>query len=244
MTLEESQLIPIEYRFKLDSTEIEALDLMRTYEKMRRVYCCDPSYMLFSRKTDPRQSRFFESFKKLVLESESEKSLIPHPKLFIKAQFEILKSEYRTDNIYCPPQYLFSKHAWKRYRRYIDQLCMNKNIKVNSKKQTRSNKINIIRDLRETHTFIEKFSLNNFGEQEVDYKKIFEDSRIWLCILQKTISPYFLAISKTFSETNLPNEIREEIPKDFDIYRKEVLSDQEIIDIAKKLFKDEINEST
>lgn len=243
MTLEESRLAPIEYKFKLDTIEIQALNIMRTYERMRRIYCCDSSYMLFSRSKDPRTSRFFESFKKLILESESKNTKIPQPELFIKAQFEILRTEYHTNNVYCPPQYLFSKHAWKRYRRYINQLCVNENIKINNKKKTRSNKVNVIRALKSTFTFIQSFNLNNFGVKEIDYQKLFGDSRIWLCILNQTISPYFLAMSKTFSKIELPNEIRKEIPKSFDIYKKEVLSDQEIIDIALSLFDNEIIEN-
>lgn len=242
MILQTSLLAPIEYRFEFDALEINSLNLMRAYERLRRSYCEDSSYLLFSRKKDPRKSRFFKSFKKLVIESESKGTTIPYPELFIKSQFEILRTEYHTGNIYCPPQYLFSKYAWRRYRRYINQLSMNKNIKINNNKKTRSNKINVIRDLRETHSFIKSFSINNFGEQEVNYKNIFADSRIWICILNQTISPYFLSISKSFSETRLPNAIQEEIPNDFDIYKKEIMSDKEIINIAKELFKDEIDE--
>lgn len=237
-----SKLIPIEYQYKFNTIETKALDLMRTYEKMRRKYSNDPSYILFSRKNDPRESRFFESFKKLILQSEKKNTEIPHPEIFIKSQFEIIKSEYRKDEIYCPPQYLFSSYAWKRYKRYINDLRMEKNIKINNNKKTKSNKINIIRDIKETHTFIEKFCINNYGEQNIDYKKFFSDNKTWIYILNRRISPYILSVSKTFQSINIPKEITKEISNNFSIYKKEILSDQEILNIAKNLFKDEINE--
>lgn len=237
-----SSLIPIEYKFKLDAIETRTLDLMRMYEQMRRKYSNDHSYILFSRKNDPRESRFFTSFKKLILESDKINTAIPCPELFIKSQFEIIKSEYRVNDIYCPPQYLFSKYAWRRYKRYTDGLNLYKNIKINNKKQTKSNKINIIQDLKNTYLFIKSFCLNNYGESHIDYQRFFNDNRVWICILSDRVSPYFLSISKTFISTNIPKEITKEIFNNFDIYKKEVLSDQEIINTAKDLFKDEINE--
>jgi len=236
--LKNSTLAPVEYRFHFNEQEREAFGLMKYYEFLRRKICNDSSYMVCSRQKDPRESRFFKNFQDLL----NQKDIIPNPKVYITAQFEMLKMEMRGQTeIECPPSYLFSQYAWSRYKNYINGKYLEEN-------KTENDKITIeevINEMNQTHKFIKKYNLNIFGKNEFNFRKFISDPNNWIFIIHKKISPYFLAISRTFSYIDLkkaPKQFTCELPKNLDIYKSVIFNNDKLFETARNLFGDEINE--
>ncbi len=237
MDFRNNTLVPPEYRFGLNEQERKAFSLMKYYEFLRRQICHDSSYMICSRQKDPRESMFFKNFQNLL----NQKDIIPDPKVFITAQFEMMKTEMRgQEHVECPPSYLFSQYAWSRYRNYINGIFFEENKTKKSKITIRE----IIRELNLTYQFIKKYNLNRYGKDEFNFRRFISDPNNWIFIVHKKISLYFLSVSQTFNSINLkkvPKQFTCELPKNMDIYKNAILNNDRLFEIAKNLFGDEFN---
>jgi hypothetical protein len=199
--------------------------------------------MAYSRKKDPRESKAFKYFKKIIEISVKSDTLIPEPKLFIRAQFEILKlnKDLKKHEELCPPHRLLKSECWKRYKNYINQKNSDNIYKKTVIKLKNSD---IINELDNTKKFFTNFCLEYYGTTEISYDRIFsKDSKIWIWICHGFISCYFLTLSKTYMlyKINIDKELQKELPYNLDIYLDDVNSRAEVIEYARKLFGKEIN---
>jgi len=238
MDLKNSTLTPAEYRFNFNEKERQTFNLMKYYEFLRRRICSDSSYMICSRQKDPRESRFFKNFQDLL----NQKDIIPDPKIYITAQFEMMKMEMRGgEKIICPPSYLFSQYAWSRYKNYIDHMY----IENNKAKETKITPEEIIKELKNTHSFVKKYNLHMFGENVFNFGRFISDPGNWVFINHRKISYYFLSISRTFDSINLsriPEQFTCELPQNLDIYKSAIVENEQLLETARNLFGDELDE--
>lgn len=234
----------IAVQYGLDDRERETLGLIHYYEKLRRRYS-GHEYMVYSRHRDPRHSRFWPSFYKLNAISLQKETDIPDPRMFIRAQFEIVESDRLAgagEQNYCPPQYLFSRYAWRRYRKYVSNMTQEQGIEKNTDIQTPANMIKF--DLENSVRLIREYSSNVLGKPDsFDCKAFFEDPESEIWISHMAIGPHFMSVCKSAHETGKIN-LSQELVRGLDIYRKEVLSNKSLRELAKRLLGEEFHENT
>ncbi|MFW5794558.1 MAG: hypothetical protein ACOCV1_03635 [Bacillota bacterium] len=234
-----------EIKYNFNDIEKETLNLMEYYENLRRKYD-NNSYTLFSRSKDPRENRYFESFKKLLLISKKINTEIPCPKFWIKSQFKMTFHESigLRRNFCCPPQYLFSKYAWRRYKNYIKDVELITNL-CKPEKNSGKNTEYIKSQIKSSYNLINDVEIKSFGKKKVDFRNFFNNKFNWILIESGMISFYYLCLSKSFN--NIKKEISKEINIDLENkindYKSRVIYNKEIIDYAKSLFGEDINES-
>jgi len=239
---------PIEFKYDFDKIETETLRLIEFYEKTRKKFEWNPNYVLFSRQRDPRLNRFFAEFKKLIEQSHERNSIVPNTKMFVRSQFEMIKmSSFDDKPVYCPPQYLFSKHAWKRYSLYINQLVIEKNSRKASENISKSNeRLQAITHIDATAKIVRNHSINNFGKDVVDCKAFFKEKSNWFYVVHGLMSPHFLSVSRSFNSADhdkIPTSFKQELPDNLDIYKEQVFADSEILSRLRQHFGEDIDGS-
>lgn len=226
----------IDYIYKLDNIEKQTVELMYKYEELYCLFFNKKQVFVFSRNEDPRKNKYFNKFKNLLKYSKQKNSPVPDLELFIKAQFEYIKNTHHKQDLNCSPGFIFTNSATKRYKNYIEQVYLQTFIKENKKENLSKNKNYIINELKNTYNFLKNYSINQYGEKNINYNKILNNNDILLFIRNNQISPYFLCLSNSYKEKE------NKIDDNLDIYRKEISKDKQIIEIAKSIFKGEINE--
>ncbi len=241
--LRNSYLAPYHIKYRLNAIELSVVRLMKYYEHLRREYNND-SFLVFSRQKDIRQSKSFHIFENIVSIASQKDTYIPDPELYIKSQFEMMKRQnYR---ISCPPKFLIGPQAIARYKKYVDELSIDLNSKVNIKKlKKRTRQKEIMQLLSRTYQFTKKINLEVFGQVSTEIKRIFEeDQNVWLYISHVMIDRYFLSISQSvgqIDQSQITEELIKQIPAKLHIYSEEILNDPRLIEKAMRLFGDEVN---
>lgn len=235
--------IPLKIKYNLNSDEQEAIKLIEYYEKLRKQFSINDINLIYSGNYDPRYFKFFKSFLKLYCMSKEKNTLIPDPRLFILSQFETIKSETTNGIVYCPPQYLFSKYAWKRYRRYINEMYINKCLK-DDESLIKENTYQILIELNNTKSIISNLLLNKYRIQKFNTKYFFCNIDNWFYINNNIVSKYFLSISKVYSmiinNVNIPSKFKKDLPNNLDIYKYQIINNKHLKQESIKLFGEEI----
>ena len=218
---------------KEDFIDSKTIDLMVYYEKLRRK--CGAKYFFIFPRKDPKKAKYWSEFRGVVLESLKRDSLIPDPNIWIDAQFEVLKLRKIDEKFLCPPNYLFGERAWKRYHRYVEILCQDKNIADHGRKNSQINTVSILSEIRETHRFLKKYFRNNYGTDEIHLSQFLDTSENLSFLMNRKVSHYLLANSKSYEAYKDRNLVG-----NLDIYRKVTNAHVEIQGLLVGLFGEEI----
>lgn len=202
--------IPISLTFNLSSIDEKTVDLIKYYEFLIR-NITKKQFMCFSRQNDPRKYRFYNRFKEIIEISLLKDSPIPNPKDFI---FFVLKNH---GNIY-PNRILTNKNL---------ELYLQSKYKPETK--IIRDKDFILNEIKKTLNKIKSFYLREYGNNQIDYKKLYKNKKFAFLIESGIISPYFLCLSKNYK-------------KELDIYFEEIYK-EDILDTIKEIIGEEFNEN-
>jgi hypothetical protein len=222
------KLNPVYEKYNLSQEEIKIYNMALLFEGLAKKY---KNYIsLFKKETDPRESKYWNSFIKFKEMYEGRNIDFA---LFFKAQFTFNTDKYI-------PNFLIAKKSYERYRNFIKKYKEDKNNEENFVKSC-------CKEIFKTRKFINDYlssvdlPLDNY-EAFFFYKEDFSDE-ITVGIkfaIQRYINPLFLSISNSFYKlySVCDQGIRDEMITIDEVKEKRMilLNNRDALDFAKKLY--------
>jgi len=230
---------PLEYR---------ACEIAEIYERIRRQFFPEQHYTSLNQKKDKRESKNFAYFYKLAESEQEKRNLIPDMALYIRGQFEMERLRFGAPENWVPlaPHCLVSKQAWERYSKYVKHLTVVEPAPKAS--DSRISARTVIKSLGKTATFLTKIHIDLFDEPEIDWPTFFFHTKegdymplMFLFIMNKMVSRYFLATSKTYPSwrSSLDPDFRDELPTNLGVYAATVKVYPKAIEFGRQAFGSE-----